>query len=133
VGQAEGTTFARRLADYAAGEQAAIAAIRARLTAVKEGGGAVALWGMATKGVVFSLLVDPAGTLVDCAVDVNVNKQHCYVPVSGRAIEAPSALQRESRPLSIVVMNTNYLGEIKAACASMAVRATFLDAAGQLL
>lgn len=71
--------------------------------------GPVAIWGGASKGVTFSLLVDG----VDSAIDLNPAKQGCFMPVSATPIVSPEeAMSRGVR--SIVVMNPNYLGEIEA-------------------
>lgn len=124
-----------RLQAYAEREQATIAAARQSLKAWREAGGAVAVWGMATKGIVFSLLVDPDSTLIDAAVDVNVNKQGAFAPITGRMIEAPSALLERiaGRPLAVVVMNPNYLQEIRSACVSLGLQPSFVDATGASL
>ena len=127
-------TWVPSLAAYAAKERADIDAARQRLAGLKAGGAAVAVWGMATKGIIYSLLVDPDGTLIDAAVDINVNKQGCFVPLSGRAIEAPAALARighgAARRAAVVVMNPNYVDEIRGACASLGVAADFVEASG---
>ncbi len=71
--------------------------------------GPVAIWGGASKGVTFSLLVNG----VDFAIDLNPAKQNCFMPVSATPIVSPEeALSRGVR--SIVVMNPNYLKEIEA-------------------
>ena len=125
------SSIASRLRDYATGEEARVQAVRQRLRALRNEGRAVAVWGMATKGIMFSLMVDPDSTLVDYTVDVNTNKQGGYVPVSGRRIDAPSSLREAgSTPLVVVVMNPNYLGEIANTCRDLGVRAEFLDASG---
>ena len=121
--------LADRLREYADGEQDRVRAIRDRLRGLRERGRAVAVWGMATKGIMFSLMVDPDSTMLDYAVDVNVNKQGCYVPISGRRIDAPSILQQAGE-VAIVVMNPNYVNEIVAACDELGVAASYLDATG---
>ena len=122
------------LTAYAARERADIDAARQRLAAVKAKGAAVAVWGMATKGIVYSLLVDPECTLIDVSVDINPNKQGCFVPLSGRAIEPPAALARVAnggaRRTAVVVMNPNYVDEIRGTCAAMGLAAEFFDATG---
>ena len=94
----------------------------------------MAVWGMATKGIVYSLLVDPECTLIDASVDINPNKQGCFVPLSGRAIEPPAALARVAnggaRRTAVVVMNPNYVDEIRGTCAAMGLTADFFDASG---
>ena len=115
-------------------ERADIDTARQRLAALKAGGTAVAVWGMATKGIVYSLLVDPQCTLIDVSVDINPNKQGCFVPLSGRAIEPPAALIRlangGARRTAVVVMNPNYVDEIRGTCAAMGLAADFFDAYG---
>jgi len=123
------------LTAYAARERDEIEGARRRLAELKSTGAVIAIWGMATKGIVYSLLVDPGSTLIDVAVDINANKQGCYVPTTGRLIEAPAALQRLSggggRRAAVVVMNPNYVDEIRGMCVALGVSAEFLDATGQ--
>jgi SAM-dependent methyltransferase len=126
-----GPDLARELDSYQRAEARMVRAARARLSGIRHAGGAVALWGMATKGVIFSILVDPEGTILDACVDVNTNKQGCFVPLTGRRIDAPGALAGfAGRPLTVVVMNLNYLGEIRESCGAMQLRATFVEANG---
>jgi SAM-dependent methyltransferase len=79
--------------------------------------GPVAVWGAGAKGVTFLNELDPRGELIDCVVDINPRKQSRYVPGSGHAIVAPADLSTR-RVASIVAMNPNYLGEIRADVAS---------------
>lgn len=70
--------------------------------------GKVAIWGGASKGVTFALLIDG----VDCAIDLNRSKQNCYMPVSAVPILPPEqALARGVK--TIIVMNPNYAEEIR--------------------
>jgi len=127
-------TWVPSLTAYAVKERAEIDTARQRLAALKSAGAAVAVWGMATKGIVYSLLVDPQCTLIDVSVDINPAKQGCFVPLSGRAIEAPAALtrvaNRGARRAAVVVMNPNYVDEIRGMCAAMGLTADFFDASG---
>jgi hypothetical protein len=69
--------------------------------------GKLALWGAGAKGVTFANLVDPDCVTLDCAVDVNPNKQGCFIPGTGHPIVAPAALQaRDVR--NVILMNPNY-------------------------
>lgn len=132
--QVSGSSLAGRLRDYADGEQGRVHAIRNRLDDLRHRGRTVTVWGMATKGIMFSLLVDPDSRLIDHTVDVNVNKQGCYVPISGRRIDAPAVLQQHAgKPAVVVVMNPNYVHEIASMCRSLGVAASFLDASGEEL
>jgi hypothetical protein len=122
---------ASTLAAYASRERDAIQAARRRLAAVKAAGSATVIWGMATKGIIFSLLVDPDSTAIDIAVDININKQGCYVPTTGRVIESPGALLGAGgRRLAVMVMNMNYADEIRASCDALGLDAEFFDATG---
>jgi hypothetical protein len=128
---AAGASLAGRLREYAEGEQSRVHAIRGRLDDLRRRGRTVTVWGMATKGIMFSLMVDPDSRLIDYTVDVNVNKQGCYVPISGRRIDAPAVLrQTAGQPAVVVVMNPNYVDEIASICRGLGVTASLLDASG---
>jgi hypothetical protein len=88
---------------------------------------------MATKGVMFVLLTDPEASLVDACVDVNPNKQGCYVPLTGHPIQAPEALRSLERPLTVVVMNENYRAEIERTCVELGLEATVTTAEAQTI
>jgi SAM-dependent methyltransferase len=77
------------------------------------GRGGVAVWGAGAKGVTFANLVDPGAARFACVVDINPRKQGRYLPGTGHAIVAPSALQ-ERGVRTALVMNPNYRGEIAA-------------------
>ena len=72
--------------------------------------GKVALWGAGAKGATFANLVDPGCALIDCVVDLNPNKQGCYIPGTGHPIVAPADLPRRGVS-SAVLMNPNYREE----------------------
>ncbi len=69
--------------------------------------GPVAVWGAASKGVTFSLLIDG----IDFAIDLNPSKQGCYMPVSATPIVSPETALSQG-VASIIVMNVNYAREI---------------------
>lgn len=73
--------------------------------------GPVALWGAATKGVTFSLLVDPEARLIDHIVDINPAKQARHVAMTGLPVLSPQDSVAR-RPRTVFVMNPNYLAEI---------------------
>jgi len=124
----DGDATAEHLLRYAEKESARIAAAREFLRRTRDAGAATVVWGMATKGVMFTLLTDPDASLVDVCVDVNANKQGCFVPLTGHPIEAPEALRSLERPPTVLVMNENYREEIERACAELGVDATFASA-----
>ncbi|WP_394560347.1 methyltransferase domain-containing protein [Aquipseudomonas alcaligenes] len=74
-----------------------------------------AIWGGASKGVIFSLLKMRAGQTIDAVIDINPAKQGKYLPATGIQVEAPAqALQKLDAGATIIVMNSNYTSEIKA-------------------
>lgn len=79
------------------------------------------VWGAGSKGVMFLNLFKESPVL-DCAVDINPNKQGKYIPGSGHRIVADDAL-RDSRPDVVLVMNPLYEGEIAKRLAELGVRA----------
>ena len=72
--------------------------------------GPVALWGAGAKGVTFANLVDPGARMLDCVVDINPDKQGCFVPGTGHPIVAPTDLAHRA-VRNVVLMNPNYLQE----------------------
>ena len=73
-----------------------------------------AVWGAASKGVIFSILKSRAGHPVDLVVDINPAKQGKYLPVTGLKVYSPEAVVPSLPEKSpIYVMNSNYLEEIK--------------------
>jgi SAM-dependent methyltransferase len=132
-GRDEGEEVAERLLGYADEESARIAAVHELLERNRDGERATVVWGMATKGVMFVLLTDPDASRVDACVDVNPNKQGCYVPLTGHPIEAPETLRSLERPLTVLVMNENYRAEIERACAALGLDATVTTAEAQTI
>jgi len=72
--------------------------------------GPVALWGAGAKGATLANLVDPNGTHIDCVVDLNPNKQGCFIPGTGHPIVAPADLPGRGVKRAIL-MNPNYREE----------------------
>jgi methyltransferase family protein/C-methyltransferase-like protein len=77
--------------------------------------GPVAVWGAASKGVTFTLLLaqmqgGQAG--IACAIDLNEAKQDCFMPISGTPIVSPKAAQ-DMGVATVIIMNPNYTDEIK--------------------
>jgi 2-polyprenyl-3-methyl-5-hydroxy-6-metoxy-1,4-benzoquinol methylase len=70
--------------------------------------GPLAIWGGASKGVTFSLLMNA----IDCTIDLNTAKQGGFLPVSAKPITSP----QEAKSMgvkNIIVMNPNYETEIR--------------------
>jgi SAM-dependent methyltransferase len=72
-----------------------------------------AVWGVASKGVIFSLYMQRAGVAIDEVVDINPAKQGRHLAGTGLRVSAPEdSLARLSPADNIFVMNSNYLNEI---------------------
>ncbi len=100
----------------------------------KKKGSQIIIWGMATKGVIFSNCIDGENQLIDFCIDINKDKQGKYSPVSGHLIQSPEVLVKcQNKKLLIIVMNTNYLEEIQAQLSVFAEEAIFIDAHGHQL
>jgi hypothetical protein len=72
--------------------------------------GGVAIWGMATKGVMLSNILP--GGLVAGGVDMNRGKQGRFVAGSGIEVHGPDWLLTRPAESAVLVMNPNYAGEI---------------------
>lgn len=73
-----------------------------------------AIWGGASKGVIFSLIMQRKGCTVTNVIDINPAKQGRYLPVTGLKVQSPIEAMRTIKAGStIYVMNPNYLNEIK--------------------
>ena len=77
-------------------------------------GQAPVVWGAASKGVIFSLYMQRRGATPAAVIDVNPVKQGKYLPATGLRVESPeSAMKRLPPGALVLVMNSNYLAEIK--------------------
>lgn len=74
---------------------------------------AVAIWGAGAKGSTFLNLLDKKAEKVKCVIDINPKKQHRYVGGTGHYIIKPEDLTNYDIR-NVIVMNSNYLDEIKA-------------------
>lgn len=73
-----------------------------------------AIWGAASKGVIFSLLKERVGQPVSTVIDINPAKQGKFMGGTGLKVQSPEeALAELPQGSRIYVMNSNYLGEIK--------------------
>ena len=116
------------LRQYAENEQRRIVEVKETLAAETGRGVAICVWGMATKGVVFSFLVDPERALIRHCIDVNSHKQGKFAPGSAHLIESPEILRDLPGEILVLVMNPNYSEEIRSKCRAMGVAARFADA-----
>ena len=75
---------------------------------------ASAIWGGASKGVIFALLKKRNGQAIDMAIDINPAKQGKYLAATGlEVLSPPKALVILPRGSTVYVMNSNYIEEIK--------------------
>jgi hypothetical protein len=82
---------------------------------VRAEAGRVAIWGGASKGVIFSMLKERLGQPVDVVIDINPAKQGKYLAATGLVVRSPeAALEAFPAGSTIYVMNSNYMEEIKA-------------------
>jgi len=105
------TGLRNRLSVFAAQEAERRAKLHAEISTMA---GRVALWGAAAKGVTMANLVDPNRNLIAALVDINPNKQGCFIAGSAHRIVPPAAVAAMELE-RIYVMNPNYLTE----CAAM--------------
>lgn len=103
-----------------------------KVTEFKEKGYKIIVWGMATKGVIFTNQIDRANHLIDYCIDINTEKQNKYSPINAQLIQKPDILNNfsSSDSVLIIVMNTNYLNEIKEEVGKYPANADFIDAHG---
>jgi SAM-dependent methyltransferase len=93
---------------------AAIDESRARLRA-KGDASARAIWGGASKGVIFALLMERAGVRIDTVIDINPAKQGRYLAATGLRVQSPEeAMAHLPAGADVFVMNSNYRDEIEA-------------------
>ena len=72
------------------------------------------IWGGASKGVIFALFMQRAGTPIDFVIDINPAKQGKDLAATGLRVASPDAVLAEVAPgATIFVMNGNYLPEIR--------------------
>ena len=67
----------------------------------------IALWGAGAKGVTFANLIEPQQSWIEAIVDLNPQKQGCYVPGTGHPIVSPEELATRGVTTAIL-MNPNY-------------------------
>lgn len=80
---------------------------------VKIAGNKNAIWGGASKGVIFALYMQRRGLDIDYLIDINPAKQGKYIGVSGLKVSSPEeAIKQLKKDDDIFVMNSNYLQEI---------------------
>ena len=82
------------------------------------------LWGASSKGVTFAQLVDPDGSQLAGAIDINQKKIGYFMPGTGLPIVSPSVLQDGD---TVIIMNPNYRAEITSCIGGMGITARLLS------
>jgi len=77
-----------------------------------ESGTNTCIWGAGAKGSTFVNLIDPLKQKIRAVIDINPEKQNKYIAVTGHPIYKPEMLL-ELNCDTLIVMNENYLSEIK--------------------
>jgi len=116
--------LAREVAAFSTGYQQAIEKWREQL-AQSTMNQRVVIWGAGAKGVSFLniLNIQPEG--IEFVVDINPKKHGTYVPGTGQRIVSPEYLT-DYKPDIIMVMNPEYLPEIRDILDKMKVKARLL-------
>jgi hypothetical protein len=86
----------------------------------------IVIWGMATKGVMYSLYLFNNELPIAHCVDINTRKQGKYCPLSGYEIISPNNLGTDQE-YAVICMNPNYVSEIKEECRRLNLHAQFFD------
>ncbi len=108
--------------------------VRDHILQYKQRGYKTIVWGMATKGVIFTNIIDKDRRLIDYCIDINTEKQDKYAPLSAHQILNPDILTSIAGAYClIIVMNTNYITEIRASIAAYSSLVHFIDAHGTAL
>ncbi|OMQ41716.1 hypothetical protein BKP54_27845 [Ensifer sp. 1H6] len=89
---------------YASSESAVMENVRTIIS----GSESTVVWGMATKGVILSCLVEG----ITDGIDINVKKQEKFAPLSGVHVHGPGWLKTYPAK-TILVLNGNYEAEIR--------------------
>lgn len=87
--------------------------VKEKISALISQGKAVTIWGAAAKGSTFLNLLNLSQSQIPFVIDINPNKQGCFIAGTGQAIVAPEHLVKNPVDL-IFVMNPIYLDEIRA-------------------
>ena len=86
--------------------------------------GRVFVWGAGAKGVTFCNLADPDASRLAGVIDVNPAKQGKFLPGTGHAIVPPT---HAASAVAVLVLNPNYVAEVRADVARLASRAEVID------
>lgn len=86
----------------------------------------IAIWGAGAKGSTFLNLIDPGKKNINAVIDINPAKQGKFIALTGHPIYSPANLARLDCK-HIIVMNENYIEEIKQQVHSMGINANIIN------
>ncbi len=79
------------------------------------------IWGGGAKAVAFLNQIDAGKNYIDKVIDINPVKQGNFLPGTGHQIVGPTYLQQIKGKINLLVMNENYLDEIKKCVKEMGI------------
>lgn len=97
---------------FGARAEAAQARWKKLIEGARREGERIVIWGSGSKAVSFLGAIG-GDDAIDAVVDINPNRQGCYMPITGHRILGPQEL-RDLSPGLVIVMNRIYVPEIRA-------------------
>ena len=92
--------------------------------------GKLGVWGAGAKGVTFVNLIDPDCEKIELVIDLNPEKHQKFIPGSGHPVCGPeTAFKAGVR--NIIVMNPNYIEEIRATLGDYAEKINLITEPGE--
>ncbi len=91
--------------------------------------GNVAVWGAGAKGVTFANIIDINRECINCIIDINPNKQGCFIAGTGHPIVSFKEIENR-RIKNIIVMNCNYIKEVKSLLAEHNIEVNLISGEG---
>jgi hypothetical protein len=82
----------------------------------------VVIWGAGAKAVAFLNMLNIQSDQIEYVVDINAKKHGAYIPGTAQKIMAPEFLS-QYHPDAIIVMNPEYLSEIRSVIKGMGISA----------
>jgi SAM-dependent methyltransferase len=103
-------TIAKQIASFEEAIREHLETWDARLSAYREEGKKVVIWGSGSKGVAF-LTALPNSTAIEFVVDINPNRHNHFMAKTGQRIVGPEHLE-DYQPDIVIIMNRVYHEEI---------------------
>lgn len=92
--------------------------------------GKLGVWGAGAKGVTFVNLIDPDCEKIKLVIDLNPEKHQKFIPGSGHPVVGPETASN-SGIINIIVMNPNYIEEIRAILGNYAEKINLITEPGE--